>query len=361
MDFSARFSDGKTSAVTEVTIRLVGDVMEVVDTAGGDRLMIWPLNAIIVHDEFREGQAVRLSAESDPECRVTVSNPTYIQVLRERLPRRSQTALRQVPKWRHIGAYGVLMVAAVVGLYFATPVLIKAAVNFLPYSWEKKLGNRYAGQFEKILNTGKTSTACRERAQAMADKIITRIKLENRLKQQFHISVWSNNMVNAFAFPGGRLIVMEGLIKAASSPQEVAGVIGHEMAHEIQRHVAQAYVRSLILDYTINLIFGTGVSADLTQTLASNAYSRDAEREADEVGARLLEKARIDTHGIRTFFEKLAKQEKGFAEKFEYFSTHPRSQDRADHVKTVSQQTIPVMPKEDWHRLRQVCEFDEAK
>ncbi len=361
MEFPARFSDGQTSAITEVTVRFWGDLLEIVEATSEEEIKTWRLDEIIVHDELRSAQSVRLSSEADPECRLTVADGAGIKALRQRLPKKAHTALRYVPKWRHIGAYTVLTIAVVVGLYLALPVFVAAGVNLVPQSWEEKIGRRAFNQFEVMREKQQVNKDCLDRVKAMSDKIIDRIKSENGLTQQFHLLVMPGKLVNAFAMPGGHLVLFEGLVRAASSPEEVAGLLGHEMGHEIKRHVAQAFFRTLIVNHTLSLIFGTGFPADISTSLASSSYSRDAEREADEVGARLLEKAKIDTNGIRTFFEKLAAREKGLAEKFEYFSTHPPSQDRADHVKTVSQPTIPVMPAEDWQRLRQFCEFDETK
>ncbi|MEK9679676.1 MAG: M48 family metallopeptidase [Rhodospirillaceae bacterium] len=361
MEFPARFSDGQTSAVTEVTVRFWGDLLEIVESTGEEEIKTWRLDEIIVHDVLRSAQSVRLSSETDPECRLTVVDEAGIKALSQRLPKKSHTALRYVPKWRHIGAYTVLTIAVIVGLYLALPLLVVAGVNLVPQSWEDKIGRRAFSQFESMREKEQVNRVCLDRIQAMSDKIIDRIKTTNGLTQQFHLLVMQGKLVNAFAMPGGHLVLFEGLVKAASSPEEVAGVLGHEMGHEIKRHVAQAFFRALIVNHTLSLIFGTGFSADISTSLASRSYSRDAEREADELAVELLQKARIDTNGIRTFFEKLAEKEKGLVEKLEYFSTHPRSQDRADQVKTVSQPTIPVMPAEDWQRLRQFCGFDETK
>src|SRR6185295_147454 len=127
---------------------------------------------------------------------------------------------------------------------------------------------------------------------------------------QFHIMQDTN--VNAFAIPGGHVVILTGLLERADSAEEVAGVLAHEIAHVTKRHSMRSMMQSAGLVVLIQSIFGdtSGVVAILTQGsqfLIEQRFSRDFEREADDVGWNYLVRANIDPQGMIEFFEKLKK------------------------------------------------------
>jgi predicted Zn-dependent protease len=135
--------------------------------------------------------------------------------------------------------------------------------------------------------------------------------------------------VNAFAAPGGIVVVNAGLIRAAGSPEEVAGVLAHEIAHAELRHGLRAMVKGAGLRLLAALALGDysgTVLAEGAKQLTELGFSREAEREADRDGLRRLVAARIDPAGMVRFFEKLA-QEESLAPP-ELLSTHPATEER---------------------------------
>jgi predicted Zn-dependent protease len=148
--------------------------------------------------------------------------------------------------------------------------------------------------------------------------------------------------LNAFAGPAGYLYFHTGMITAAGSLDELAGVMGHEIAHAKRRHVARSIEKSTIPDLLAKVLgVGVAVAADepgaliaaegVSQSLQL-AYSRELESEADEVGVAILVRAGYDPMGMATFFERLAAErqpELGF-EVPPYLSSHPRVEARLD-------------------------------
>lgn len=166
--------------------------------------------------------------------------------------------------------------------------------------------------------------------------------------QWFSFFVVKDNTINAFAMPGGVVGVHTGLIVAASNESELAGVLGHEIGHVVQHHMA----RMLAQQKNDSLISLAGMalailSARANPQLASAAmttssagsvqrqldYTRDHEREADRVGISILESAGYDTHAMVSFFETLQKGTRfveGSAPTF--LRTHPITSERIADV-----------------------------
>lgn len=140
--------------------------------------------------------------------------------------------------------------------------------------------------------------------------------------------------LNAFAAPGGVVVVFSGLLRSAGSAEELAGVLAHEVAHAELRHSLRGLIKSLGLRALVALMVGDasgGVFADAATRLTELRFSREAEREADDEGLRRLVAARIDPHGMLRFYEKLA-GEKRLAPPA-ILSTHPASGERLTRLR----------------------------
>jgi beta-barrel assembly-enhancing protease len=153
--------------------------------------------------------------------------------------------------------------------------------------------------------------------------------------------------INAFAAPGGVVVVCSGLIRAAGSAEELAGVLAHEVAHAELRHTLRGVIKSLGLRALVALVIGDisgSVFADAATRLTELRFSRDAEREADAEGLRRLVAARIDPTGMIRFYEKLAAEQRLSPPPI--LSTHPATGERLESLRQeVSRQ------KENWQRL----------
>ncbi len=170
-----------------------------------------------------------------------------------------------------------------------------------------------------------------------------------------------DSSLNAFALPGGFVAVHSGLIIAASSESELASVMGHEIAHVQQRHVARMLENQKgNLGWTLASLLvavlaarsgsGDGAAAAVVGTqaaLVQNAlsFSRDAEREADRVGFQSLVRAGFDPKGMENFFERLdfnSRTYEGARAAPAYLRTHPLTIDRISEAQNRSRLAKPV-------------------
>ena len=145
--------------------------------------------------------------------------------------------------------------------------------------------------------------------------------------------------INAFALPGGPVWINRGVLHTATNESQVAGVMAHEIAHIAQRHAADQLTKATVANLGLGLlgaVLGNGGGAGAAQMAAgflTNGiflkFSRDDEREADQVGLQMLRKAGWDGRGMVELFQILqqeAKRNPGSVETF--FSSHPPPQDR---------------------------------
>ena len=135
---------------------------------------------------------------------------------------------------------------------------------------------------------------------------------DDRYPLKFHIV--EDASLNAFAMPGGNVVLHTGLLLAADSPEEVAGVLAHEIAHVTRRHGIRNIVSSAGLYLVMQMLVGdvSGAVAILTDNsalLLDRKFSRDFEREADEAGWDYLIRSDIEPSGMIRFFERVRQED----------------------------------------------------
>ena len=159
-------------------------------------------------------------------------------------------------------------------------------------------------------------------------------------------------------------MVFRGLLEQTRDPEELAGILAHEMQHVLQRRTTQA-----LIQHTSTGLLLAALTGDMTGPLAyglQNArvlgqlqYSRRAEAQADAEGMKMLLAARIDPAGMIRFFEALTKGDKQPRTALKYLSTHPSPADRVERLKALAAQSpdapIPLLLDSDWDDLKKIC------
>lgn len=222
----------------------------------------------------------------------------------------------------------------------------------VPWSVEKRLAVLQDGLPEIKACDRATST----KADALFEKVVRRVYPVYPSDREFPVTVKliRGESVNAFAMLGGQIFVYQGLLKQTDSPEELAGVIAHEIEHVKRRHVIQGVFVRLMTTGALKLIFsGPGASdPKLASMLLNMRFSREQELEADEGGLRRLRDARIDTSGFQHFFERA----KNASSLPAVVSDHPSSDARAQlaaNYRTPSAE--PIMSRADWTLVKTMC------
>ncbi|PIE17237.1 MAG: hypothetical protein CSA66_06295 [Proteobacteria bacterium] len=141
-----------------------------------------------------------------------------------------------------------------------------------------------------------------------------------------------DDLVNAFAAPGGYTYITTGLILQASSCGEIAGVLGHELGHVTERHGVKKLEEAFAISIITEWFLGEGLAADAALTiysfLLSTEFSQEDEAEADSVGLQIAFAAGYNPYGLVDFFQRLLDltgESSAFAQ---FFSSHPATEDR---------------------------------
>lgn len=207
---------------------------------------------------------------------------------------------------------------------------------------EVQLGREAAAEIERKLRLlpaeHPASKYIRDLGQRLAEKA-------PGYKFPYTFKVVREKSINAFALPGGPIYVHTGLMEAANEA-ELAGVMGHEIAHVVMRHSTRQASRQMKTQLPLAILSGVlgvavggwaGALGQMGISLTANGvimkYSREAEIEADMVGAQIMYDAGYNPEGMVTFFTKLKKQGGGGGPQF--LSSHPDPGDRAKNVSTI--------------------------
>lgn len=225
-----------------------------------------------------------------------------------------------------IAALGALLI-------FAGGLLASWLTPLIPWEVDKTLGEVSQSQFAAMAGEC-TNPAAKAYVEELAKPLID---AAGELPFEFNFRVADTEEVNAFALPGGYVTVNWGLIDAAESGEEVAGVIGHEIQHALLRHGTRRILRQMGSSALLALFLGGSDLHSIAQTagqLTGLSYDRDQESEADAEGVRLMVESGMDPRGLASFFARLSKDQ---MQPPAILSTHPDPGDRADLVRRAAE------------------------
>lgn len=212
-------------------------------------------------------------------------------------------------------------------------------VNIFPVEQDVALGKQVAESFENgtaavVLDSSKYPSIHRY-IYGIRDSILLTNLLVHKNDFPWRIRIIHNDTIqNAFCTPGGYIYVYTGLMRYLESEDQLAGVMGHEMAHAEKRHSTDAMTREFGANLLLELIFGVN-KAQLLQVaagLAQLSFGRDAETEADNCSVDWLYETSYNAAGAAGFFEKI-QQEKNKVNVPEFLSTHPDPGNRVANMK----------------------------
>ncbi|BDD07081.1 M48 family metallopeptidase [Aureibacter tunicatorum] len=228
--------------------------------------------------------------------------------------------------------YGLptLAIFLVLSIFLFKGLIIEKVAKSVPFKYEKMLSEHLvdiATYSQEIVKDDSLNHKFDNRIQSLVKHT------EEGFQFEFHMVI--NEEVNAFALPGGTVIINTGLLEHAESWEEVLGVMAHEISHVTERHhirsmLNQIGIFDLLAIYLgdesllVNSIFHY---ADNLETLS---YSRDFESEADNNGLNLLLTANINPDGMIQFFNSLGNSEIQSLKILDFLSTHPNSTERSN-------------------------------
>ena len=212
--------------------------------------------------------------------------------------------------------------------FLLVPWIATALASRFPVNYEKTIGDQAFASMKKsfVIDQNKTNHI---------NDFFRRLNIPSQY--DIHITVVKGDVINAFAMPGGHIVVYDKLLYNLGSYPELAALLAHEFTHVENRHTVRSLFRALSSKVFLSLIVGdaTAVGAviiDNADELKSLSYSRRLEKEADENGARLLAERNIDCAGFVRLFQVLKKETKG-VETTEWISSHPNLDKRIENIR----------------------------
>ena len=302
------------------------------DGFGNPRIVYWPYNQIIRENFLKNGKPV-IRCGGYPVQVIEVEQKEFLQKLEDIFRYRERSwvskALNKnvMGMVKVLGVFFALLFAAYIWL---VPFLADRLAKRVPASYEESLGNG-------IYNTLKTGFAIDEKKTAYANSFFSELKIPT--KYNIRITVVNENTVNAFAIPGGNIIVYDKIIAGMNNYEDLAALLSHEFTHIENKHTTRSLFRQLGSAVFLSVILGDlGSIANVLIRHAGNLksldYSRKLEKEADLNGLQVLSERRIDCNGFVRLFELLKKEtEKTSDTPAEWISSHPDLDKRIEYIK----------------------------
>ena len=254
----------------------------------------------------------------------------------------AQAKQKHLLGWSLLVGVGILVVAIPILLIMRMDLITGVVAKKIPVEWEQKLGDATIAQYQ----LGKEVMDEKQAEKLLQPLVKPLIAALDHSPYEYHFHIVNEGSLNAFALPGGQVMIHSALILRADSAEELLGVIAHEINHVEQQHGLRNVIGATGIYVIAGAVFGdaTGMLAVLSGAaplLLNQSYSRRFETEADVTGFALLQKAKINPNGLASFFKKMIEEEKKQLEKIEdednrelakkalqFLSTHPASEDR---------------------------------
>lgn len=352
----ARYFDGDRPLGQEVSLDLTEGTLQIGLDDG--ETILWPVAEVRRLADMAGRRGVMLRWTGDPLARLYLEEESllaHLPSLNRRAPPRGRGRLM---------AWALAAVAAVVlQIGLLVPLLADNLAGFIPPDGERALGEATLGHIRTALDESGMAPLpiCAARPGAEALERMT-ARLAEPDQPEVTVLVLDHEMINAFALPGGFVVLFRGLIEAAEGPDQVAAVLAHEIGHVVSRDATRHALRSAGSIGVLGLIFGdfAGGAAVLflTERLIAAQYSQAAETAADRFAHGLLERAEISPAALGEMFETL-REEEGDAEGLvAHFLTHPALGARiaaAEAAVTEGRSYRPALSPTDWQALREIC------
>jgi beta-barrel assembly-enhancing protease len=211
--------------------------------------------------------------------------------------------------------------------FYAIPSIAQAFAATVPASYEKKLG-------EAIYAKAVTENVIDKKKTELINEFFRELNYPD--SKEIKITVLNEQLINAFAMPGGHIIVYNSLISKTNSYAELAALLAHEYSHIKLRHTTRTLFRNLANYLFVSLMLGdaSGSSAVVVENLNAIKtlhYSRYLEKEADLYGLKLMTNSHIELNEMIGLLQELKKYSSSNS-KFEIISSHPVLEKRIEYV-----------------------------
>jgi Zn-dependent protease with chaperone function len=358
------FFDGLTGARQDVTVELGGVGLRIA-AADGRLLADWRYDEI--EGLSAPGDLLRLGRKgSNVLARLEIRDSLFaaaIDRLAADVDRTGSIERRQrtgVIAWSVIATLSLVLAA-----YFGVPALASRLAPYVPRTVEHRLGDAVDAQVRAMLDTGRAGAAfecgnadSEKPGRAALDRLVGRLEKAAELPIPLRLVVVRRNEANAIALPGAQIYVFRGLIAKADNPDEVAGVIAHEIGHIAHRDGTRSVLQAAGLSFLFGMMLGDFVGGGAVVVAAraalQSSYSREVEAAADLYGAELMIKTGGNARALGTMLARIG----GATEPgMKILLDHPETKARVAAINRLApaRQTSPLLDAAEWAALKRIC------
>ena len=319
-------------------------------------------------DDIRMADApvgtLRVHRHPDDGARLEVSDAMFSQALMQACPYlRNNDALNRSMGFKIVGWSMAACVSLVLLAVYGVPAIAERVVPFIPHAVDKQIGASVKTSLIKQLAGG---NSCKPKPVASrAFNSLTKRLMENArdLPNGVEITIIPSSQKNAFALPGGQIIVLSGLLDSAETPDEFAGVIAHELGHVAGRHSMHKLASESALYFLLGVVLGDFSGGTViiagSRAILSAGYSRDAERDADTYALALMDRSDGDPASLATILDRISSG--GLSGVLGLLASHPLPKERAAEIQTMSARLSGgkkrggLLGLEQWQALKSYC------
>jgi Zn-dependent protease with chaperone function len=352
------YFDGTTNRRHEVALAF-GSNLEIRES--GVAVASWRYDDLRVADGGQE--TLRLKCTSGlPLARLEVPDPELQAEIRSRarfLDVERDTSART----GRIVVWSVAAIASIVAIVlFGVPLLAARLVPLLPPSFDRRLGDIADNQVRVIFGD---KVCAGPNGNAAFSKLVETLRQAGHLDVPLRAAVLASPVPNAFALPGGKVYLFDGLLQKANSADEIAGVIAHEMGHVAHRDQMRMLIQNGGTSFLIGLLLGdiTGSGAVIfaTRSLLAASYSREAEANADAFAIATMHALGRSPAPMGELLFRVTGAEGGRA--IGILASHPLTEDRRALMRREDRAVTgpEILSAEEWRALKTVCPVVSAK
>jgi Zn-dependent protease with chaperone function len=351
-DGACVFYDGASSRRHQVQLAL-NDRLEI--SENGTTRAIWTFTDIRRADS---AAGLRLSCLSAPSlARLEIRDAALAAALSARCPQLNDYAAGRHGVATIVGWSVAATVSIVAVIWFGLPFAADRLAPLVPNVLERRIGDAAEGQI-KVLFGGK---ACNSNPAGRAAfvKLMKELSTAAGIDAPVRADVLDTPVPNAFALPGGKVYLFSGLLAKAENPDEIAGVLAHELGHVSHRDNTRNMIYSGGTSFLIGLLFGdvtgSGALVFASRSLVTASYTREAEQGADDFSIQVMHRLGRPTKAMGELIFRITGNQ---ADKtVSFLANHPLTEDRLKHLSDEDRPASgpPLLTDSEWAALKAVC------
>lgn len=356
----ARYGDSASAGTREVVVSFGERTLVVV---GMDDLPIahWPLATLDV--QHQGDGSVEIAPFDGGTERLLLDDPEMIEAIDVVAPRPPPPPVEVPPPKRRWAWMTIFAFAAAVVYFLVVPVVSGRVIDLIPVERENAIGLALQTQFMEGLETGGTRACEEPESHAVLEALVDRVSAAPGAMPEIALIVLDHPSVFALSLPGNHLILFRGMITAADTPEELAGLIAHEVHHLRNRDPMQKILDAASIQETIHHIGGDILGEPVPETaltvLLNQPYPAERETASDAHAEAELGEAEVPVARYGAFLGRIARPASAPPPGPDYTAAHPdltgRAAQFAQLATTDPGEFTPVLSDRDWLVLQNIC------